>query len=61
MTKINVKVGYTVDKNDLNELKRQLQEVRLSAAQAKLTGTLTEDLKEAKEAAFQLEDILDRS
>ena len=58
MANVNIKVGYTVDKTSLNEIKRQLTDIRLEAAQAKLSGRLTEDLKEASKAADQLEDIL---
>ena len=58
MANVNIKVGYTIDKNGLNEIKRQLTDIRLEAAQAKLSGHLTEDLKEASNAASQLEDIL---
>ena len=58
MANVNVKVGYTVDKTGLNEIKRQLTDIRLEAAQAKLSGNLTKDLEEASHAASQLEDIL---
>lgn len=58
MANVNVKVGYTVDKTGLNEIKRQLTDIRLEAAQAKLSGNLTKDLEEASRAASQLEDIL---
>ena len=58
MTNVNFKVGYTIDKTSLNEIKRQLTDIRLEAAQAKMSGRLTEDLKEASKAADQLEDIL---
>ena len=58
MANVNIKVGYTVDKTGLNEIKRQLTDIRLEAAQAKLSGNLTKDLEEASHAASQLEDIL---
>ena len=58
MANINVKVGYTVDKTGLNEIKKQLTDLRLEAAQAKLSGNLTKDLEAASKAASQLEDIL---
>ena len=58
MANVNVKVGYTIDKTGLNEIKRQLTDIRLEAAQAKLSGNLTKDLEEASRAASQLEDIL---
>ena len=58
---INLKVGYTIDKNGLNDLKRQLIDIQWQAAHAKTTGTLTQDLKDAGEAASKLEDILNSS
>ena len=58
MANVNVKVGYTIDKTGLNEIKRQLTDLRLEAAQAKLSGNLTKDLETASKAASQLEDIL---
>lgn len=61
MANVNVKVGYTIDKTGLNEIKRQLTDIRLEAAQAKLSGNLTKDLQEASKAASQLEDILNSS
>ena len=61
MANVNVKVGYTVDKTGLNELKKQLTDIRVEAANAKLTGKLTEDLEKASIAAGKLEDALDIS
>ena len=61
MANINVKVGYTVDKNGLNELKKELTLIRAEAAQAKLSGKLNEGLEEAAKAAGKLEEILDNS
>lgn len=58
---INVKVGYTVDKNGLNELKKELTLIRTEAAQAKMSGNLKEGLEEASKAASQLEEILNNS
>ena len=59
MANVNVKVGYTVDKTGLNELKKQLTDIRVEAANAKLAGKLTEDLEKASIAAGKLEDALD--
>ena len=61
MANVNVKVGYTVDKTGLNELKKQLTDIRVEAANAKLAGRLTEDLEKASIAAGKLEDALDIS
>lgn len=61
MANVNVKVGYTVDKTGLTELKKQLTDIRVEAANAKLTGKLTEDLEKASIAAGKLEDALDIS
>ena len=58
---INYDVKFNVDKAGLNDLKRQLLDIRLEAAQAKLSGKLTEDLQNASKAASQLEDILNES
>ena len=61
MANVNVKVGYTIDKTGLNELKKQLTDIRVEAANAKLAGRLTEDLEKASIAAGKLEDALDIS
>ena len=61
MANVNVKVGYTVDKTGLNELKKQLTDIRVESANAKLAGRLTEDLEKASIAAGKLEDALDIS
>ena len=58
MANVNIKVGYTIDKTGLNEIKRQLTDIKTQAAQAKLSGNLTDGLKEASKAASQLENIL---
>ena len=59
--KVDIKVGYSVDKNDLNELKKQLIDLRMEAEKAKIGGHLTKDLEEASKAASKLGDILDKS
>ena len=51
-------VRFTVDQEGLKQLKRQLTDIRLEAAQANVTGNLTKGLKEAADAADKLEDIL---
>lgn len=58
MANVNIKVGYTVDKTGLNEIKKQLADIRVEAASAKMSGKLTEDLQNASKAATQLENIL---
>ena len=58
MANVNIKVGYTVDKTGLNEIKKQLTDIRVEAASAKMSGKLTEDLQNASKAATQLENIL---
>ena len=56
--KIQFNVGYTVDKAGLNELKTTLQQVQQQASQAFKMGNLTNELKQAANAAQQLEGIL---
>lgn len=58
MANINIKVGYTVDKTGLNEIKKQLDSIRTEANKADTLGKLTPELKEASVAATQLEKIL---
>ena len=58
MANINIKVGYTVDKTGLNEIKKQLDNIRSEVNKADSLGKLTPELKEASAAASQLEKIL---
>ena len=58
MANVNVKVGYTIDKTGLNEIKKQLADLRVEAKTADVLGNLTPQLKEAGQAAAKLEDIL---
>ena len=58
MANVNIKVGYTVDKTGLNEIKKQLADIRVEAASAKMSGKLTDDLEKASKAATELENIL---
>ena len=58
MANVNIKVGYTVDKTGLNEIKKQLSDIRIEAEKAKMSGQLTTGLKEASDAASKLEHIL---
>ena len=58
MANVNIKVGYTVDKTGLNEIKKQLTDIRMEAEKAKMSGQLTDGLKEASAAATKLENIL---
>lgn len=56
--RIDIQVGYTVDKAGLNEIQTALRQVQLEANKASKAGTLTNELKEASKAAQQLQTIL---
>ena len=58
MANVNIKVGYTVDKAGLNEIKKALTDIRVEAKTSDVLGKLTPELKEASKAATQLENIL---
>lgn len=58
MANVNIKVGYTIDKTGLNEIKKQLSDIRAEAKNADTFGKMTPELKEASNAAAQLEKIL---
>ena len=59
--RINFGIGFQVDKTGLNELKKSLELVQLEAKKATSAGTLTKELKEASQAAHQLEHILNQA
>ena len=55
----NFGLNFRVDKSGLNDLKKSLQDIMRLGQQKSSTGELKEDLKQACQAAKQLETILD--
>ena len=58
MANVNIKVGYTIDKTGLNEIKKQLEEIQKLSKQPNLSNDLKKQFDEASKAASQLENIL---
>ena len=58
---INYTIGFKVDKTGLNQLKSSLQDVQKQINKAGQEGGLTKEFEEARDAAKQLEKILDSS
>ena len=59
--RIDIQVGYTVDKTGLNEVQNALKQVQLEANKASKSGTLTNELKEASNAAQKLQTMLNNA
>ena len=58
---IKFDVGFNINKSDLNTLTTALKNIQGEVNKAKITGNLTEELKQAGAAASQLESILNQS
>lgn len=56
--RVDFQVGFSVDKNGLNNISSIFKQIQAEAANAKLTGNLTKELEQASIAAKQLENIL---
>lgn len=58
---LNYQVNLSVNKNDLNELLTALKQIQQDQMKALNLGTLTTNLDKAGDAAYRLEQILNRS
>lgn len=58
---LNYQVNLSVNKNDLNELLTALKQIQQDQIKALNLGTLTSDLDKAGDAAYRLEQILNKS
>ena len=58
---IKFDVGFNFNKSDLNTLTTALKNIQKEVDKATITGTLTQDLKNAGVAAKQLEGILNQA
>ena len=61
MARIDVQMNFTANKTGLNEISTLLKQIQSEASKASLSGTLTNDLKEAANEAKRLENILNNS
>ena len=59
--RVNVEVGFTVNKAGLNDLVSSLQKIQQDMQKAGSSGTLTKELQNAGAAAKELESILNSS
>ena len=58
---LNYQVNLSVNKNDLNELLTALKQIQQDQMKALNLGTLTTSLDKAGDAAYRLEQILNKS
>ena len=61
MARIDVQMNFTANKAGLNEISAMLKQIQSEALKASLSGTLTNDLKQAASEARKLENILNNS
>ena len=59
--KLNIEIGYTVNRQGLDQIVSDLRKVQTQASEASLGDGLTKDLRQASDAAKQLEQILNES
>ena len=61
MARIDFQMNFTANKAGLNEISSMLKQIQTEASKASLSGTLTNDLKQAANEARKLENILNNS
>lgn len=59
--RIDFQIGYTVDKNGLNEIQAALRRLQTESVKARKEGNFTNELKESAKAAKELESILNNA